>query len=343
MSRTKSTEKTEQHRELLDTGVAITGSTLAHDTADHFPEVKAEFNVEFDVVSDPDPRLGSSAVRAERTYNKMDMATRLSRLTQNHNTIIQPMSAAGTGIHLRKMADIRGSFPPMIDLLVQSHRLHAADDIGGIEAKRLLLAALAYPQLDPGALMINHRQEAIGMGKVTNELARLLVAAAHLDITNFQDRCYTANYQRLKIGGMAQDQLAQVIERQAREATGWFTPADWAPWTDNHDATAQNAPRTVVAIIPESYDRINGGGMNLTPRTADVDAVHLLTVVPISTQWVEQELMAGAIEFLEDRILGDDSNPLWYAWRWQCRQFGIRDPEAEFQRIYEEYLSAELL
>lgn len=333
----------EQSSKLLNTAVAVPPSTLGHKTAAHCPSVKAEFNVEFDIVKDPDPELGSSAVKAEQTHSKMDMAQRVSRLTHNCSTIIQPMSVAGTGFHLRKMAGIRAGFPAMIDLLVQSHRLHSIGDVAEVEPKRMLLAALAYPQLDPGAIMIDHRSSAIGMGDVAAELAWLMVTAAHLDLTNFQDRCYTACYHRVEVGGMTQNELAQTIEQKTRTSSSWFSPEEWAPWTDDQDAVSENPPRQVVAIVPTDYDRINGQGMNLTPRTADVNSVHLLIVTPISTQWIEQELMAGAIDFLEDKLLDPDPNPIWYAWRWQCNQFGIRDYEGKFKKFRDEHFSTELL
>lgn len=331
----------EEHSPHNTVGVAIPPTTLSHDVCrHHLGEAKRTFNVEFPVVQDPDPQLGSNMLRVLDTMPKMkpDMQARLIELTNYCSSIIQLMSVAGTGMTLRKEADLRELLPPVIDILVQGNELHVGERADEAHpAKRLMLAAMNYPRMDPGSILLDHRVGAVGYGKVTSELADLLVATTFLDIVNFQDRYHTASYETIPVGGMDQAQVSQVVQNRARQTELWFSPEVWAPWDDQQEVPTAG-PRQVVALLPNEFDRINGGDIQLLPIQANVEEAHLLALQPLSTEWVTEILKEESITFLESKILGSESTHIEHIWRNQCRAYGFNDPEARFRQFRDNHL-----
>jgi len=322
-------------------GVAIPPSTLAHEVQKELSASKRHFNTEFPIVQDPDPQLGSNMLKVLDTVSKMkpEMRAGLLELTQYCSSIAQVMSVAGTAMALRKEANLRHLLPPMIDILVQSHKLHVGERANeAIPAKRQMLAAMSYPMMDPGSILLDHRLAEVGYGSVCEELADLLVAATHLDITNLQHRYYTASFETIHVGGMDQAQVSQVIQNRARQTEMWFSPEVWAPWADETEIPSAG-PREVVALLPTEFNRINGGDIQLLPVTAPVENAHLLTVQPLSTGWVEETLKEDSVAFLESEILEAEDSPIKNIWQFQCQDYGFNDPEARFRQFRDDHLT----
>lgn len=330
----------DDHQLYETVGVAIPPSTLAHEVRKDVPPSKRRFNTEFHMVADPDPQLGSSMLSVLDTVPKIkpEMQAGLLELTEYCSSIAQLMSVAGTAMALRKIADMRYLLPDMIDILVQSDQLHVgAQSNEPTPAKRLMLAAMSYPMMDSGSILLDHRIAEVGYGNVTNELADLLVAATYLDITNLQHRYYTASLETIPVGGMNQAQVSQVVQRKTRQTEMWFSPDVWAPWGEETDVPSAG-PRKVVALLPIGFDRISGGDIQLRPVPAPVEDAHLLTVQPLSADWVEETLMEESIAFLEREILEGGSTPIKNIWEEQCRDYGFDDAEARFRDFRDNHL-----
>jgi len=349
----------------LNTGITLYSNSGAKAVGEHLPETETRFGVRVPVCDLPQLSLGGNPLRIEDAAQKLSPEMEAELLAHSHEAdfTVGVCFLGGTGYPLVKMADVADASPQQIELLFQSHRVQTP---GQPPAKPTILSLLSYPMLEAGSILVDHRDPEIGYGAVAPEVAQMLVTLVHDDITDRRHDYYAAFYRTLPVGGKGQAELSRTIQRRARQEAVWFTPEWWAPHldttpdpvppTDATDDTAaaeatdggtagspvvDEAELDVVGLVPKRFDRINGEGMQIRPIPADVEHAHVLGLVPIDANWVEECLQRQGINWLQGQIENENTR-IASVWRSMCAEYGIDSPVRKFREFRQRHIDPRL-
>ncbi|MFY4814616.1 hypothetical protein ACOJIV_18250 [Haloarcula sp. AONF1] len=348
----------------INTGITLYPNSGAGAVGDHLPETLSNFGIDVSVCELPQIALGGSLPRIEDAAPKIgpEMERKLLGHAHEVDFTIGVCFLGGTGFPLYKMADIEDASPQSIELLFQSDRLQMS---GQPPAKATILSLVSYAMMETGSVLVDHRAPQIGFGAVAPEAAQISVTLLHDDITNHRHDYYGMFYRTIPASGMGQAELSRTIARRARQEEVWFTPGWWAPHTnaEGTQTPADDAAQTptveatdggavaspvmneaeldIVSLVPERFDRINGEGMQIRPIKADVEHAHVLGLVPLDTNWVEETLKRQGIDWLQAQI-EDDSTRIAAVWRSMCAEYGIQTPAQKFREFRQQYIDPRL-
>lgn len=358
-------DDSEDETRQITTGITLYPNSGAAAVGDHLPETERRFGVRVPTCDLPQLSLGGNPLRIEDAAQKLRPDIESELLTHSHeaNFTVGVCFLGGTGYPLVKMADIKDASPQRIELLVQSHRLQMA---GQPPAKPTILSLLSYPMLETGSILVDHRDPEIGYGAVAPEVAQMLVTLVHDDITDRRHDYYAAFYRTIPVGGKGQAELSRTIQRRARQEAVWFTPEWWAPHLDMTrgpevapdaadgaatmeatDGGTAGSPVVdemeldIIGLVPKRFDRINGEGMRIRPIPADVEHAHVLGLVPLDANWVEERLQRQGIDWLQAQI-EDESTRIASVWRSMCSEYGIDSPVQKFREFRRRHIDPRL-
>lgn len=345
-----------------NTGITIYPNSGATAVADHLPETQARFGVQSPICELPQLSLGGNPLRIEDAAQKLrpEMETELLEHSHDADFTVGVCFLGGTGFLLTKMADVGDASPQSVELLIQSHQVQTH---GRPPAKPTILSQLSYSMLETGSILVDHRDHEIGYGAVPPKVAQILVTLAHDDITDRRHDYYTAFYRTIPVGGKGQAELSRTIQRRARQEAVWFTPEWWAPHlheetaptpaTDATDAAAEatdggtsspvadESELDIVGLVPQEFDRINGEHMQIRPIPADVEHAHILGLLPLDANWVEESLKRQGIDWLQAQI-EDDTTRIASVWRSMCAEYGIDTPVQKFRDFRQRHVDPRL-
>lgn len=326
----------------VETCVCTGPNTFGHKVLDLIEDLQQPFATHVYTHSHRDTDLGADPIAATQLATMADgdwQDSATGPLTEARDGAIEVSSLGGSGFLAHSLADCPEKIiRPVVNVVVGSHRLRPAND--GPQPVEAVTAALSYPHVDRGTILLSNRAEEDGYGEIPEKVARLLMTLVHQDLADLETGVYSAFYEPVPTSGLDQFNVGTLLSQAVQDGEPWFDPEDYLWWRSPEELPPfdETSATEIFALLPPEYDRAAIQSMNSLIQTAyapGLEEAHIVVLRSLSEEWVE-ELQEGPA-WLEAQ-LENNPNPFASRWKGLVEKHGLGDDPivalAEFRDRY---------
>ena len=310
------------NRERIDVGICTGPNSFGHKVLGHIDDLGDSFTMDPPTYFPSDTNMGSDPIAAAQLAPMAkeewhDGAS--AHLVDARNGVINVSSLGGSGLLAAEFADYpRKVIRPVLNVVVGSHRLAAIND--GPQPVEAVTAALTYPRLQRGTILLSNRATQEGYGAIPRQVAEFVATLARQDLNDLETGFFTGYHTSIPASGMDQFKVGTLLSAAEHEGTFWFDPADYLWWKSADEVPPFDASSTTLmfALLPPAYDRAAVHSVNAMIETKFVEGLergHLVVLKTLSQEWVD-ELRQGP-EWLRRQVVdAADGGGNQFASRW---------------------------
>ena len=310
------------NRQPIDVGVCTGPNSFGHKVLDHVDALGEQFAMDPPAYSPADTNMGSDPIAAAQLapMAKGEWHREASeRLVGAKNGVVNVSSLGGSGLLAAEFANYpRKVIRPVLNVVVASHRLAAVND--GPQPVEAVTAALTYPRLRRGTVLLSNRATQEGYGAVPEQVAEFIATLARQDLNDLETGFFTGYHTSIPASGMDQFKVGTLLSAAEHEGECWFDPDDYLWWESKADVSPFDASSTTLmfALLPPEYDRAAVHSVNAMIETKFVEGLeqgHLVVLKTLSQEWID-ELRRGP-EWLRRQVVdAADGGGNQFASRW---------------------------
>ena len=311
------------NRKPIDVGVCTGPNSFGHTVLERIDGLGEAFVMDAPAYAPSDTNMGSDPIAAAQLapMAKGEWHSQVSeQLVDARNGAINVASLGGSGLLAAEFADYpRKVIRPVLNVVVGSHRLAAIND--GPQPVEAVTAALTYPRLQRGTVLLSNRATQEGYDAVPTQVAEFIATLARQDLNDLETGFFTGYHTSIPASG-AEDQfrVGTLLSAAEHEGTLWFDPEDYLWWRSAEEVPPFDESSTALmfALLPEGYKRAAVHSSNALIETKFIPGLeqgHLVVLKALSQEWID-ELRRGP-EWLRRQVVdGADGGGNQFASRW---------------------------
>lgn len=314
--------KDDTNRDRIDVGICTGPNSFGHKVLGHIDDLGDSFVMDAPVYSPSDTNMGSDPIAAAQLapMAKEEWHREASeRLVDARNGVINVSSLGGSGLLAAEFADYpRKVIRPVLNVVVGSHRLAAIND--GPQPVEAVTAALTYPRLRRGTVLLSNRATQEGYRAVPQQVAEFVATLARQDLNDLETGFFTGYHQSIPAFGADQFRVGTLLSAAEHEGTLWFDPEDYLWWKSPEEVPPFDESSTTLmfALLPPEYDRAAVHSTNALIETEFVPGLeegHLVVLKSLSQAWID-ELRRGPDWLRRQVVAGAEGGGNQFAARW---------------------------
>jgi hypothetical protein len=282
--------------ESIQAGVCTGPNTFGTKTLQHLEALQPAFAMDLPIHRHADTDLGGdpiAGVQLARMAKSEWQEQATHALTNARSGVITVESIGGSGY----LAHSLGHCPekvvrPVVNVIVGSHRLTGNN--GGPQPVEAVTAALSYPQINRGTILLSNRAVEEGYGTVPKQVAEFVASLVRHDLADLETGFYTGWHESIPTNGLDQFNVGTLLAQARQNGSCWFDPDEFLWWKSSEELPAFENDVTstqVFGLLPPDYDQAAVQNVNATIRSEFVeglDSAHLVVLKTLNEEWIEE-------------------------------------------------------